>query len=187
MGLGRFRSEFTSFVESRGRVLTSGSGIFSQSNFGIVTKMGMTLMPNPGGYESFVSGSLARLKTHLADPDQMYTFPNEEDLAPLVGSFPPLFLNYPIETVLTLADRHHPPAPHRQHPRKRRPGPPRHSGHRRPRPTPQRVLLRSWARPAGYHPLRRREDPRRRPLLGILRHGVRPAPHSRLQACHHRR
>lgn len=31
------------------------SGIFSQSNFGIVTKMGMTLMPNPGGYESFVS------------------------------------------------------------------------------------------------------------------------------------
>lgn len=31
------------------------SGIFSQSNFGIVTKMGMTLMPNPGGYESYVS------------------------------------------------------------------------------------------------------------------------------------
>lgn len=31
------------------------SGLFSQSNFGIVTKMGMTLMPNPGGHESFVS------------------------------------------------------------------------------------------------------------------------------------
>lgn len=30
-------------------------GIFSQSNFGIVTKMGMTLMPNPGGHEGFVS------------------------------------------------------------------------------------------------------------------------------------
>lgn len=30
-------------------------GIFSQSNFGIVTKMGMALMPNPGGHESFVS------------------------------------------------------------------------------------------------------------------------------------
>lgn len=30
------------------------SGLFSQSNFGIVTKMGMTLMPNPGGHESFV-------------------------------------------------------------------------------------------------------------------------------------
>ncbi len=34
-------------------------GIFSQSNFGIVTKMGMTLMPNPGGHESFVCLSLA--------------------------------------------------------------------------------------------------------------------------------
>lgn len=31
------------------------SGIFSQSNLGICTKMGMTLMPNPGGHESFVS------------------------------------------------------------------------------------------------------------------------------------
>lgn len=30
------------------------SGIFSQSNFGIVTKMGMTLMPHPGEHESFV-------------------------------------------------------------------------------------------------------------------------------------
>ena len=30
------------------------SGLFSQSNYGIVTKMGMTLMPNPGGHESFV-------------------------------------------------------------------------------------------------------------------------------------
>lgn len=31
------------------------SGLFSQSNYGIVTKLGMTLMPNPGGYESYVS------------------------------------------------------------------------------------------------------------------------------------
>lgn len=31
------------------------SGIFTQSNFGIVTKIGMTLMPNPGGSEGFVS------------------------------------------------------------------------------------------------------------------------------------
>jgi len=31
------------------------SGIFSQSNYGIVTKMGFGLMPNPGGHESFVS------------------------------------------------------------------------------------------------------------------------------------
>ena len=31
------------------------SGIFSQSNFGIMTKMGVTSMPNPGGHESFIS------------------------------------------------------------------------------------------------------------------------------------
>jgi FAD/FMN-containing dehydrogenase len=30
------------------------SGIFSQSNYGIVTKMGFGLMPDPGGHESFV-------------------------------------------------------------------------------------------------------------------------------------
>ncbi|KAI1349860.1 hypothetical protein F5Y01DRAFT_316361 [Xylaria sp. FL0043] len=29
-------------------------GIFSQSNYGIVTKMGMALMPNPGGYGGFI-------------------------------------------------------------------------------------------------------------------------------------
>lgn len=34
------------------------SGLFSQSNYGIVTKMGMTLMPNPGGHESFVRPDL---------------------------------------------------------------------------------------------------------------------------------
>lgn len=43
------------------------SGLFSQSNFGIVTKMGMTLMPNPGGHESFVS--TAWLSTFL-DPSE---------------------------------------------------------------------------------------------------------------------
>lgn len=31
-----------------------GSGIFSQSNYGVVTKMGFGLMPDPGGHESFV-------------------------------------------------------------------------------------------------------------------------------------
>ena len=36
-------------------MLTENSGIFTQSNFGIVTKIGMTLMPNPGGSEGFVS------------------------------------------------------------------------------------------------------------------------------------
>ncbi len=35
-------------------IADSFSGIFSQSNMGIVTKMGMTIMPNPGGHESYV-------------------------------------------------------------------------------------------------------------------------------------
>lgn len=34
----------------------SSSGIFSQSSYGIVTKMGFGLMPDPGGHESFVGG-----------------------------------------------------------------------------------------------------------------------------------
>uniref|UniRef100_A0A093Y2F0 Vanillyl-alcohol oxidase n=1 Tax=Talaromyces marneffei PM1 TaxID=1077442 RepID=A0A093Y2F0_TALMA len=48
-------------------------GIFTQSNFGIVTKMGFGLMPDPGGHESF-----------------LYTFKNEEDLGPLVEIVRPL-------------------------------------------------------------------------------------------------
>ncbi|KAK3353810.1 hypothetical protein B0T25DRAFT_545411 [Lasiosphaeria hispida] len=60
-------------------------GIFSQSNYGIVTKMGMTLMPNPGGYESF-----------------MYTFPNEEDLAPLMEIIRPLRISMILENVAQL-------------------------------------------------------------------------------------
>ncbi|KAJ5890035.1 hypothetical protein N7504_010845 [Penicillium tannophilum] len=48
-------------------------GIFSQSNYGIVTKMGFGLMPNPGGHESF-----------------LYTFKNEEDLEQLVEIVRPL-------------------------------------------------------------------------------------------------
>ncbi|AEO67281.1 uncharacterized protein THITE_2043743 [Thermothielavioides terrestris NRRL 8126] len=57
-------------------------GIFSQSNFGIVTKMGMTLMPNPGGYESF-----------------MYTFPNDDDLAQLIDIIRPLRISNILENV----------------------------------------------------------------------------------------
>lgn len=57
-------------------------GLFSQSNFGIVTKMGMTLMPNPGGYESF-----------------LYTFQNETDLAPLVEIIRPLRIANILENV----------------------------------------------------------------------------------------
>ncbi|KAL1982634.1 hypothetical protein VTN96DRAFT_1069 [Rasamsonia emersonii] len=60
-------------------------GLFSQSNFGIVTKLGMTLMPNPGGYESF-----------------LYAFPNEADLAPLVEIIRPLRISNILENVAQL-------------------------------------------------------------------------------------
>ncbi|KAI0480975.1 hypothetical protein GGR56DRAFT_298912 [Xylariaceae sp. FL0804] len=60
-------------------------GIFSQSNFGIVTKMGMTLMPNPGGHESF-----------------MYTFQNEDDLAQLIEIIRPLRISNILENVAQL-------------------------------------------------------------------------------------
>ncbi|KAF2185912.1 vanillyl alcohol oxidase [Zopfia rhizophila CBS 207.26] len=60
-------------------------GIFSQSNYGIVTKLGMTLMPNPGGYESF-----------------MYTFQNESDLAPLIEIIRPLRISNILENVAQL-------------------------------------------------------------------------------------
>ncbi|KAL2272124.1 hypothetical protein FJTKL_08091 [Diaporthe vaccinii] len=73
-------------------------GLFSQSNFGIVTKMGMTLMPNPGGHESF-----------------MYTFPKEEDLTQLIEIIRPLRISMILENVAqlrhvtqTIAGRGHP-------------------------------------------------------------------------------
>jgi hypothetical protein len=53
MGLGRILSEDASLFKVD--LADMGSGIFSQSNFGIVTKMGMALMPNPGGHEAFVN------------------------------------------------------------------------------------------------------------------------------------
>ncbi|KAK3306379.1 uncharacterized protein B0T15DRAFT_527077 [Chaetomium strumarium] len=57
-------------------------GIFSQSNYGIVTKMGMTLMPNPGGYEAF-----------------MYTFAKDEDLEQLMEIIRPLRISNILENV----------------------------------------------------------------------------------------
>ncbi|KAF2263005.1 FAD-linked oxidase-like protein [Lojkania enalia] len=60
-------------------------GIFSQSNFGVVTKMGMTLMPNPGGYESF-----------------MYVFPNEDSLAQIMDIVRPLRIQNILENVAQL-------------------------------------------------------------------------------------
>jgi hypothetical protein len=60
-------------------------GLFSQSNLGIVTKMGMTLMPNPGGYESF-----------------MYVFEHEEDLGPVIEIIRPLRISNILENVAQL-------------------------------------------------------------------------------------
>ncbi|KIW69779.1 hypothetical protein PV04_05637 [Phialophora macrospora] len=57
-------------------------GIFSQSNFGIVTKMGMALMPDPGGCETF-----------------LYTFQREDDLLLLVDIVRPLRIANILENV----------------------------------------------------------------------------------------
>ena len=62
-------------------------GAFTQSNFGIVTKMGIWLMPEPEGMAS-VSISL----------------PNEEDLAILVDTLRPLRLNDTINSTYTIAN-----------------------------------------------------------------------------------
>ncbi|KAI0200656.1 hypothetical protein F4808DRAFT_427412 [Astrocystis sublimbata] len=60
-------------------------GIFSQSNFGIVTKMGVALMPNPGGHESFA-----------------YTFPKEEDLTQVIDIIRPLRIGNILENAAQL-------------------------------------------------------------------------------------
>ncbi|KAJ9493574.1 hypothetical protein H2202_010948 [Exophiala xenobiotica] len=60
-------------------------GIFTQSNYGIVTKLGMTLMPNPGGSEGF-----------------MCTFREEEDLAQIIEVVRPLRIRNILENVAQL-------------------------------------------------------------------------------------
>lgn len=60
-------------------------GIFTQSNFGIVTKMGVWLMPNPGGYEPF-----------------LITVPNKEDLKPMIDIIGQLRLNMVIQNAPTI-------------------------------------------------------------------------------------
>ncbi|KAK9774023.1 putative Vanillyl-alcohol oxidase [Seiridium cardinale] len=60
-------------------------GIFTQSNFGIVTKIGMALMPNPGGSEGF-----------------MCTFKEEEDLIQLIEVIRPLRVRNILENVAQL-------------------------------------------------------------------------------------
>ncbi|KAJ5219188.1 vanillyl-alcohol oxidase, partial [Penicillium cinerascens] len=60
-------------------------GLFSQSNLGIVTKMGFGLMPNPGGYESY-----------------LYVFPKDEDLSQLIEIIRPLRIAMILENVAQL-------------------------------------------------------------------------------------
>jgi hypothetical protein len=60
-------------------------GIFSQSNFGIVTKIGMHLMPDPGGSEGF-----------------MCTFKEEEDLRKAIEVIRPLRIRNILENVAQL-------------------------------------------------------------------------------------
>ena len=60
-------------------------GIFSQSNFGIVTKMGIWLMPEPAGYRPY-----------------MITFEREEDIAEVIEILRPLRLNNVIQNAATI-------------------------------------------------------------------------------------
>ncbi|KAL1627794.1 hypothetical protein SLS54_002060 [Diplodia seriata] len=60
-------------------------GLFSQSNLGIVTKLGLGLMPNPGGYQAY-----------------LITIPGDEDLHKAVEIIRPLRLNNVIQNVPTL-------------------------------------------------------------------------------------
>lgn len=57
-------------------------GIFSQSNMGIVTKMGVWLMPNPGGSQTY-----------------MITFPRDDDLNRIVEIMNPLRVSMVIQNV----------------------------------------------------------------------------------------
>ncbi|KAG7070985.1 vanillyl-alcohol oxidase [Colletotrichum scovillei] len=60
-------------------------GIFSQSSLGIVVKMGVWLMPNPGGYQAY-----------------MIIFPREDDLSEIVDIIRPLRLQTVIQNVPTI-------------------------------------------------------------------------------------
>ncbi|KAJ5231721.1 vanillyl-alcohol oxidase, partial [Penicillium citrinum] len=63
----------------------TADGIFSQSNMGVVTKMGFGLMPNPGDHESY-----------------LYTFPKDEDLSQLIDIIRPLRIAMILENVAQL-------------------------------------------------------------------------------------
>ncbi|HLF31331.1 MAG TPA: FAD-binding oxidoreductase [Xanthomonadales bacterium] len=60
-------------------------GIFSQSNFGVVTKMGIWLMPDPGGYRPY-----------------MISFQREEDIEQVIEILRPLRINNIIQNAATI-------------------------------------------------------------------------------------
>lgn len=60
-------------------------GIFTQSNYGIVTKMGMWLMPDPGGYQAY-----------------MITFPRDDDLHQIMEIIRPLRIAMILQNVPSL-------------------------------------------------------------------------------------
>jgi 4-cresol dehydrogenase (hydroxylating) len=60
-------------------------GIFTQSNFGVVTKMGIWLMPDPGGYRPY-----------------MITFEREEDIEQVIEILRPLRLGNIIQNAATI-------------------------------------------------------------------------------------
>lgn len=62
-------------------------GIFTQSNFGVVTKIGIWLMPDPQGYSPF-----------------MVTFPNEDALHDIIEKVRPLALNMVIPNAATAVE-----------------------------------------------------------------------------------
>lgn len=60
-------------------------GLFTQSNFGVVTKMGIWLMPEPPGYRPY-----------------LITFPREEDIGPVVDVLRPLKVSSVIQNAATI-------------------------------------------------------------------------------------
>jgi 4-cresol dehydrogenase (hydroxylating) len=62
-------------------------GIFTQSNFGVITKMGIWLMPEPPGYRPY-----------------LVTFPREEDIEQVIDILRPLKVNLVIQNAATISN-----------------------------------------------------------------------------------
>jgi 4-cresol dehydrogenase (hydroxylating) len=63
-------------------------GIFTQSNFGIITQIGIWLMPEPPGYRPY-----------------LITFPEEDDIHPITEITRPLKISMLIPNAATKGDR----------------------------------------------------------------------------------